>query len=84
MIMAPQEQDEFTGYSLSWVPLKFDKVCREILFFGYPLFGAWLPYIGFVTFFNERDEPIRTFIFEWFLRGWIIHRSSEKEDWYDE
>jgi len=82
--MAPQEQDEFTGYSLSWVPLKFDKVCREILFFGYPLFGAWLPYIGFVTFFNERDEPIRTFIFEWFLRGWIIHRSSEKEDWYDE
>ncbi len=82
--MAPQEQDEFTGYSLSWVPLKFDKVCREILFFGYPLFGAWLPYIGFVTFFNERDEPMRTFIFEWFLRGWIIHRSSEKEDWYDE
>ena len=68
----------------SQVPLKFDKVCREILFFGYPLFGAWLPYIGFVTFFNERDEPMRTFIFEWFLRGWIIHRSSEKEDWYDE
>ena len=82
MIMEPQEQDEL-AYRLSWIPLRFDKVCREILFFGYQLFVAWLPYIGFVTFVNKRNEPMRTFIIEWLLRGWIIHRSSE-EDWYDE
>jgi len=65
------------------MPLKLDKIDGAILLFGYPLFGGWLPYIGFKTFYNERDEAMRTFMVEWFLRGFIFHSNKDK-DWYGE
>jgi|TARA_R110000744_G_scaffold230359_1_gene348540 hypothetical protein len=76
------DEDKDIYYKLTWNPLKFDSTDGALLLFGYPLFGAWLPYIGFVTFMNDREEPMRTFIIEWFLRGIILH-SNKEEDWYE-
>ena len=58
----------------------------EILFFGYPLFGGWLPFIGIRTIRVENDGEAITFIdedgttydycrtlsFEWFLCSYNI------------
>lgn len=79
--MEPQDQED-ENYKFTLMPLKLDKIDGAILLFGYPLFGGWLPYIGFVTFENERGEHMRTFIIEWFLRGIILH-SNKDEDWYE-
>jgi len=69
-------------YRFSSTPFRIDDFDGSIIFFGYPLFGGWLPYIGFVTFINEREESMKTFMIEWFLRGIILHRTKD-EDWYD-
>jgi hypothetical protein len=44
------------------------KQSREILFFGFPLFGGWLPFLGFRTEAIE-DIVYRAFIAEWFMRS---------------
>ena len=75
------DQEDFS-YKFRLQPLKIDKIDGAILLFGYPLFGGWLPYMGFVTFENEREEHMRTFMMEWFLRGIILH-SNKDEDWYE-
>jgi hypothetical protein len=80
--MEPQDQED-VNYKFTLMPLKLDKIDGAILLFGYPLFGGWLPYMGFVTFENEREEHMRTFMIEWFLRGIILH-SNKDEDWYGE
>lgn len=79
--MEPQDQED-ENYKFTLMPLKLDKIDGAILLFGYPLFGGWLPYMGFVTFENKREEHMRTFIIEWFLRGIILH-SNKDEDWYE-
>jgi hypothetical protein len=50
------------------------KLSREILFFGFPLFGGWLPFIGFRTEAIE-DIVYRVFIAEWFMYsfGYVTH-----------
>lgn len=75
------DQEDFS-YKFRLQPLKIDKIDGAILLFGYPLFGGWLPYLGFVTFVNDREEEMRTFMMEWFLRGIILH-SNKDEDWYE-
>tara|TARA_R110002072_G_scaffold243787_1_gene403008 strand:- start:570 stop:809 length:240 start_codon:yes stop_codon:yes gene_type:complete len=79
--MEPQDQED-VNYKFTLMPLKLDKIDGAILLFGYPLFGGWLPYIGFVTFENERGEHMRSFMVEWFLHGIILHMNKE-EDWYE-
>jgi len=79
--MEPQDQED-VNYKFTLMPLKLDKIDGAILLFGYPLFGGWLPYMGFVTFENKREEHMRTFMIEWFLRGIILH-SNKDEDWYE-
>ncbi len=76
----PDQED--VNYKFTLMPLKLDKIDGAILLFGYPLFGGWLPYMGFVTFENKREEHMRTFMIEWFLRGIILH-SNKDEDWYE-
>jgi hypothetical protein len=51
------------------------KLSREILFFGFPLFGGWLPFIGFRTEAIEDDLICRAFVAEWFMYsvGIITH-----------
>tara|TARA_R110002126_G_scaffold10053_3_gene44983 strand:+ start:489 stop:734 length:246 start_codon:yes stop_codon:yes gene_type:complete len=81
--MEPQDQEDIDlAYKLTWNPLKFDSINGALLLFGYPLIGGWLPYLGFVTFVNDREEEMRTFMIEWFLRGIILH-SNKDEDWYE-
>ena len=77
-----EEQEELLAYKFKLTPFKLCPVDRIIIFFGYPLLGGWLPYIGFKTFYNERDEPMRTFMMEWFLRSMLFH-SNKDEDWYE-
>jgi hypothetical protein len=55
------------------------KQSREILFFGFPLFGGWLPFLGFRT---EDIEGLicRAFIAEWFMYsfGYVTHIDGDK------
>jgi len=53
-----------------------------LLVLGYPLFGGWLPYIGFITFYIDEDENdiLRCFMIEWFCRSLIFTRSKEQDD----
>lgn len=52
----------------------------SILLFNYPLFGGWLPFIGFITFYPdddlEYDEPLKAFMIEWFCTGIAITRDE--------
>jgi hypothetical protein len=55
-----------------------------ILMFGYPLFGGWIPFIGFVTF-EHNDNEFKSFLIEWLLHGLIITSSKmELEELDDE
>ena len=69
-------------FQFELTPFRINEGDGCILMLGYPLFGGWLPYIGFITFINEREESMKTFMMEWFLRGIILHRTKD-EDWYD-
>lgn len=51
-----------------------------ILLLGYPLFGGWLPFVGFITFYDDYDQPVRCFMVEWFCRGIAITRDMRKDD----
>tara|TARA_R110000803_G_scaffold166821_1_gene230151 strand:+ start:370 stop:579 length:210 start_codon:yes stop_codon:yes gene_type:complete len=65
------EDDEF---DFNNVMLSRHKLSGEILFFGFPLFGGWLPFIGFRTEAIE-DIVYRAFIAEWFMYsvGYVTH-----------
>lgn len=52
-------------YFWKWNPLSYED--KELLCFGMPLFGFYIPYIGITTIEGEK-----VFMFEWFLRGWAI------------
>ena len=71
-----------TGYKFELTPIRFDDG-GELIFFGFPLFGGWLPFIGFVTFPNK-GEDVKAFTMEWFLRGIVITTSKLELEEYDE
>ncbi len=71
-----QEQDR---YRFRLPPLSLCRVDGSILFFGIPLFGGWLPFIGFVTYYDEYDNPVKLFLMEWFLRGLAFHKGEEND-----
>jgi len=52
----------------------------SILLFGYPLFGGWLPFVGFITFYNDNDDEIKCFLIEWFCHGLALTRDMRKEE----
>ena len=60
------------------------EVSNELLLFNYPLFGGWLPFIGFRNMIVDLDEDefdvVRTFSLEWFLYGVDIMRLPEDEE----
>tara|TARA_R100001377_G_C3158269_1_gene98809 strand:+ start:571 stop:843 length:273 start_codon:yes stop_codon:yes gene_type:complete len=76
-----QLQLENEDYGLEWWPLRFDRGDGRILFFGFPLFGCWLPFVGFITFYNSQGEEYRCFMLEWVLKGVILHREQDDEQW---
>lgn len=51
------------------VPLrKHESGC--IVAFGFPVFGGWIPYIGFTEFYNHEDDEFQScFLIEWFCQG---------------
>lgn len=50
-----------------------------ILFFGYPLFGGWIPFIGFTTIWDSvYEEEVKVFLIEWLCIGIAIE--AEKKD----
>lgn len=65
-------------------PLSINKESGRILLFGLPLFGFWLPCIGFTTFFLqigiEEDEEVECFVVQFLLLGFfVIYNVLEKE-----
>lgn len=73
------------GLTPNFKPLSFSKEFRRILLFGLPLFGFWLPYIGFTTFFideSEQEESVEVecFLVQFVLVGFfIVYNVLEKE-----
>jgi len=66
------------GYKFSFKPFSIDAY-RDLLMFGYPVLGGWLPYLAFNTDI-ETEETLLTikvvekkfFVAEWLLRAIII------------
>lgn len=56
-------------FKLEIIPLRFSEFDGSILLFGFPLFGGWLPYLGFKTLENEDGDELQIFLVEWLLRG---------------
>jgi len=73
------------GLTPNFKPLSFSKEFGRILLFGLPLFGFWLPYIGFTTFFideSEQEESVEVecFLVQFLLLGFfIVYNVLEKE-----
>ena len=73
------------GLTPNFKPLSFSKEFGRILLFGLPLFGFWLPYIGFTSFFifeSEQEESVEgeCFLVQFLLLGFFIfYNVLEKE-----
>jgi hypothetical protein len=73
------------GLTPTFKPLSFSKEFGRILLFGLPLFGFWLPYIGFTTFFIDESETeegveVECFLVQFVLFGvFIVYKVLEKE-----
>lgn len=62
-------------FAFELTPFRINEGDGTLLMFGYPLFGGWLPFIGFVTF-EHSDKPFKAFLIEWLLYGLIITKSK--------
>ena len=66
-------------------PLSFGEETGRIMLFGLPLFGFWLPYIGFTTFLIDETElegevEVECFLVQFLLFGFfIVYNVLEKE-----
>lgn len=54
----------------------------EIFIFGFPLFGTWLPFIGFDTIVKEdfegnELEEYKVFVIEWFGYAIILYNGDK-------
>ncbi len=73
------------GLTPTFKPLSFSKEFGRILLFGLPLFGFWLPYIGFTTLFIDESElegevEVECFLVQFVLFGFfIVYNVLEKE-----
>jgi hypothetical protein len=75
-------------FKFELVPFRTDSY-NNFLMFGYPVFGGWLPKLAFETSISY-DDPFnpkvktkyKTFIAEWFLRGYIILYRIEEFDMF--
>lgn len=56
-------------------PFRINEGDGCIIMFGFPLFGGWLPFLGFVTFEHNGNE-FKSFLAEWFLHGLVITNSK--------
>jgi len=61
-------------FQFELTPFRINEGDGCILMLGYPLFGGWLPFAGFMTFQHE-DNEFKSFLIEWLLRGVIITSS---------
>lgn len=63
------------GLRLSIKPLSLYEAANRILLFGLPLFGFWLPYVGFTTFLFEEDGEeieVKCLLIQFLLFGVIF------------
>ena len=71
-------------FKFELTPFRINEGDGCILMFGYPLFGGWLPFVGFVTF-EHKDKEFKSFLVEWLLYGLVITNSkAELEELDDE
>ena len=70
-------------FKFELTPFRINEGDGCILMLGYPLFGGWLPFAGFVTFQHE-DNQIKSFMLEWLLRGVIITSSTAELEELDD
>jgi len=70
-------------FQFELTPFRINEGDGCILMLGYPLFGGWLPFAGFVTFQHE-DNQIKSFMVEWLLRGAIITSSRAELEELDD
>ena len=68
------------SYRFELTPFRLCPIDGVIIFFGYPLFGGWFPFIGWITFYNEDDEPMQVFMIEWLLRGLAFIKQKDEEN----
>lgn len=69
-----------TKFKLDLIPLRFSEYSGCLLMFGYPLFGGWLPYLGFQTMYDEEGNEVQIFLAEWFLRGIAVVSPNSKRN----
>jgi hypothetical protein len=70
-------------FQFELTPFRINEGDSCILMLGYPLFGGWLPFVGFVTFQHE-DNEFKSFLIEWLLRGVIITSSRAELEELDD
>ena len=63
-------------FKWEWVTLRIHPC---ICLFGWPLFGGWIPFIGFTYYWNDEQKISRCFMFEWFTKG-IAFESITKDN----
>ena len=69
-------------YRLEWAPFVYR---GRLLMFGYPLFGGWLPFIGWITLYSKDGEStLQAFSLEWLLRGILIIGGAPEDNEQDE
>tara|TARA_R110000796_G_scaffold203764_1_gene320019 strand:+ start:515 stop:772 length:258 start_codon:yes stop_codon:yes gene_type:complete len=71
------------GYKFSFKPFSFDSY-NDLLMFGIPVLGGWIPYLGFNTevryeesVLSEIEVEKKFFVAEWLLRAVIIIYSEK-------
>lgn len=63
------------GLKLGIKPLSLSEDSNRILLFGLPLFGCWLPYVGFTTFILDDDGEeieVKCLLIQFLLLGVIF------------
>lgn len=74
--LPPEYEDD---YLYGWRIKPFDYVGDKIIMFGYPLFGGWLPYAEFYTWWEYGDRVCNIIEVSWFTYGFVISYNYNEE-----
>lgn len=74
---------EYEDYLYGWRAKPFDYVSEKIIMFGYPVFGGWLPFAEFYTWWQGDVKVCRVFEVSWMCRGFMVSY-RHNEDLFDD
>lgn len=69
--------DKDTEYKLNTKILSKDRYTRELLMFGYPVIGGWVPFLGFRTEYDS-GYAFKILLAEWCLFSIGLVLSAEE------